>query len=98
MSNEQLLMLLLKEKFGDTSDLGTGASTRVDKSHFKEAEQVKVGHFPSIGNVREWVVQLRKAVMSASGRPKLALLWICEIWKDGATFEKLKDSQVLLKP
>ena len=76
LSHEQLFMQFLNQKFGDANDSGTDAQSRVDNLRIKEAEHIKVGSFPNIGTVREWVVEIRKAVMSASGRPTMALQWM----------------------
>ena len=45
-----------------------------------------------IGTLREWQVQLRKNIVSASCRGNKAMPWVSECWKTGVTLEDLEES------
>ena len=45
-----------------------------------------------IGNLREWQVQIRKNIVSASCCGNKAMPWVSEIWRQGVTLEDLEES------
>jgi hypothetical protein len=45
----------------------------------KEADSIKLDGMPSVANFRRWKMSFRKEVAGASGRPKEAFRWVCQI-------------------
>ena len=62
------------------------------KAKVKEADEVKIQSLPAVAMFRQWLDDVRDAVVAASGRSNSAFLWILRVEEPNMTFEQLADS------
>jgi hypothetical protein len=58
----------------------------------KEAEKITLPALPKTPGFRAWRINMRNAVVAASGKGNLAFQWIREVEEPGTTYESMADS------